>query len=145
MRPDLLAFAAACAFFGAAIYVNLVEQPARLVLDIRASVREWMSSNRRGFILMAILALVSALSGYANFLGTGDVRWLIGATIILASLPYAFFVITPVNVLLYAGRQDSSVSAIRSLIRDWGVLEWGQTAIGLAACCSFGWALMPPA
>src|SRR3984893_16233089 len=52
MRPDLFAFATACAFFGASLFVNIVEQPARLALDARSIVREWMPSNRRGFLLL---------------------------------------------------------------------------------------------
>ena len=59
MRPDLFAFATACAFFGAALYVNVVEQPARLALDARSMVREWTPSNRRGFVMLAVLAIIS--------------------------------------------------------------------------------------
>src|SRR5258708_1981656 len=106
MRPDLLAFAAACAFLGAALYVNIVEQPARLVLDARSVIREWTSSNRRGFVMLAMLALVSSLSGYAQYVRTGDVRWLIGGTIIPASLPYAYFLITPRNIFLFGVRPN---------------------------------------
>jgi hypothetical protein len=40
MRPGLFAFAAASAFLGAALYINMVEQPARLKLDARSIVRE---------------------------------------------------------------------------------------------------------
>jgi MFS family permease len=43
MQPGLFALAAASAFFGAALYVNFVEQPARLRLDPRSMVREWVS------------------------------------------------------------------------------------------------------
>ena len=43
MRPDLFAFATACAFFRCrALHVNIVEQPARLALDARSIVRESM-------------------------------------------------------------------------------------------------------
>ncbi|MEA2998090.1 MAG: hypothetical protein QOG74_3639 [Alphaproteobacteria bacterium] len=145
MRPDLLAFAAACAFLGAALYVNIVEQPARLALDARSVIREWTSSNRRGFVMLAMLAVISSLSGYAQYVRTGDVRWLIGGTIILASLPYAYFVMTPVNILLYGVRRNAPASAIRELMRDWGLLEWGHTAIGLAAACMFAWPFVLPA
>ncbi len=145
MPSQLLAFAAACAFVGAALYVNLVEQPARLALDPNAILREWLPSYRRGSILMAILAIISALSGYAHYLGTGDVRWLIGGTIMLASLAYSYFGMTSLNILLYVTRREAPASAIRELIREWGLLEWGQTVIGVAACCSFGWAFLAPA
>src|SRR5712672_1488152 len=139
MRPDLLAFAAAFAFLGAALYVNIVEQPARLALDARSVIREWTSSNRRGFVMLAMLAVISSLSGYAQYVRTGDVRWLIGGTIILASWPYAYFVMTPVNILLYVVRRNAPASTIRELMRDWGVLEWGHTAIGLVAACMLAW------
>ena len=115
MHPNLFAFAAACAFFGAALYVDIVEQPARLILDARSMIREWTPSNRRGFFMLAMLAIISAISGYVDFLRTDDVRSLIGGTIILASWPHAYFVMTPVNILLYdvprnvpAGRSGSS-------------------------------------
>lgn len=144
MPLDLCAFAAACAFVGAALYVNVVEQPARLALDARAIIREWMPSNRRGFVMLAVLAIVSAFSGYADYIRTGDARWLIGATIILSSWPYAYFVMTPVNILLYRASRNAPATAIRELIRDWGLLECGQTAIGLGAACMFAWPIVLP-
>jgi hypothetical protein len=50
-----------------------------------------------------------------------------------------------VNIWLYVLPPSAARSAVRELMRDWGLLEWGQTAIGLAACCLFAWALMVPA
>jgi hypothetical protein len=145
MRPGLLALAVASAFLGAALYITVVEQPARLRLGARSMVREWALSNRRGFILLSSLAIISAILAYVDFARTGDVRWIIGGTVILASWPYAYFVVVPVNIWLCAIPADAARSATRELMRDWGLLEWGQTAIGFGACCVFAWALALPA
>jgi Domain of unknown function (DUF1772) len=141
LRPGLFAFAAASAFLGAALYINVVEQPARLRLDSSSSVREWTPSNRRGFMMLAVLAVVSALLAYMDFARGGDVRWTIGGVLILASWPYAYFVMAPVNIWLYTIPPRASASTIRELMREWGLLEWGQTAIGLLAWCVFDWSL----
>ena len=141
MRPGLFAFAAASAFFGAALYINIVEQPARLALDASSMVREWIPSNRRGFVMLSSFAIISAILAYVDYARTGDLRWTIGGLVIIASWPYAYFVMIPANIWLYAIPPDASPSATRELMRDWGLLEWGQTAIGLGACCVFGWAL----
>jgi anthrone oxygenase-like protein len=144
MRPGLYAFAVAASFVGAAIYVGVVEQPARLTLGTRAMIKEWAPSNRRGTLQLSILAVVSAILATIQFRADGDVRWIIGGVTILATWPYAYFVMMPVNVWLCAIPPGRAVSAARKLMRDWGLLEWGHALIGLAAACVFAWALETP-
>jgi Domain of unknown function (DUF1772) len=144
MSPGLYAFAAAAAFLGATTYIGLVEQPARLALGTVAMFKEWARSNRRATLMLSVLAVVSAILAYIQFRTNGDVRWLIGGATILASWPYAYFVMVPVNVWLCVIPPERAVSPVRRLMRDWGLLEWGHALIGLAAVCVFAWALELP-
>jgi hypothetical protein len=144
MGFGLYAFAVASAFLGATIYICLVEQPARLRLSSRAMIKEWALSNRRGTLTLSVFAVVSAILAYIQFRINGDVRYLIGGTTILASWPYAYFAMVPVNVWLCALPLGRPVSPMRKLMRDWGLLEWGHALIGLVACCVFAWALELP-
>ena len=148
MRPDLHAFAAAASFLGATIYVALVEQPARLRLGSPAMIQEWRLSNRRGTLLLSVLAVVSASLAYIQFRNNGDVRWIIGGLTILASWSYAYFVMVPVNVWLANVPSERTLSPVRRLtrewMRDWGLLEWGHVLLGLGATGKFAWALVQP-
>jgi Domain of unknown function (DUF1772) len=143
MRPGLYAFAAASGFLGVTTYIGLVEQPARLALGTRAMFKEWTRSNRRGTLMLSVLAVVSAILAYIQFRTNGDVRWIIGGITMLASWPYAYFVMVPVNVWLCA-IPPARVSPLRKLMRDWGLLEWGDALMGFAAVCAFAWALEWP-
>jgi hypothetical protein len=145
MWLGLYAFAVAAAFLGATIYIGLVEQPARLGLNGRAMIQEWKLSNHRGTLVLSGFAVLSAAIALVQFRQSGDVRWIIGGTTILASWPYAYFVMVPVNVWLFAVQLGKPVSPVRSLMRDWGLLEWGHVLIGFSACSVFAWALeLPP-
>jgi hypothetical protein len=140
MSPGSLALAFAAAFSGAALYVNLVEQPARLTLDDEALREEWTPSDRRGVALLAALALLSAALGLLAYFESEDVRWAIGALLIILSWPYTFFAMAPLNnQILTLARSD--IGAIRALVRQWGLLEYGQTALGVVASAVFLWAL----
>jgi hypothetical protein len=141
MLIGLLALAVACIFVGASLYVNFVEQPSRLALDDGAMVAEWAPSDRRGFVMQASLALLCAILAVISYRQANDVRWLIGAIIILASWPYTFFVVVPLNNRLLALSKDKTESNARELIRGWGLLEWGHTLLGLWAAATFLWAL----
>jgi hypothetical protein len=133
-----LAFAAALA--GAGLYVNGVEQPARLALDDAAMLKEWGPSDRRGVALMAALALLSAVCGLSEWFATNDVRFAVGAVIAAASWPYTLFVMGPLNnQILTLAPKD--LGAARALVWQWGLLEYGQTVIALAAAATFLWAL----
>jgi hypothetical protein len=52
MRAGLFAFSLASLFPCAAVYIKVVEQPARLAL-CRSMVREWLRSNRRAFVMLS--------------------------------------------------------------------------------------------
>ena len=140
MISQAFALVFAAAFVGAAFYVNWVEQPARLALDEEALLKEWAPSDSRGMGLLAALAVVAAISGFVSYFESQDVRWAIGALIIIASWPYTYFVMEPLNnqILSLRGRD---VAAARALVRQWGVVESGLTAIGVVAVIIFLWAL----
>jgi Domain of unknown function (DUF1772) len=134
-----LALAFAAAFTGASFYVNWVEQPARLRLEEEALLSEWGPSDSRGVSLLAVVALVSAIAGFVAYFETQDVRWAFGALVIIASWLYAFFVMSPLDNQIRSLR-GGEVAAARALVRQWGIVESGLTAIGAVAVLIFLWA-----
>jgi hypothetical protein len=59
-----LALIFAAVFVGAAVFVNVAEQPARLALDDRAMLLEWQRSYSRAAPMQGGLAMLSALLGF---------------------------------------------------------------------------------
>jgi hypothetical protein len=135
-----LALAAAGGFVGASLYVNYVEQPARMALDDEALAKEWEPSDHRGFVVLAGLALASALFGFIAFRELDDLRWLIGAILAMASWPYTYFAIVPLNNRILALIDGEGTHEAREVIKLWGRLELGQTALGLLAVAAYLWA-----
>jgi hypothetical protein len=127
----------AAVFAGAAIYVNVAEQPARLALDDRALLAEWKPSYARGFAMQASLALASALAGFIAFWLTRDWRWMLGALLIFANWPYTLLVILPVNKRIEATAPDEANAETRALILRWGTLHAGRSLLGIAATLAY--------
>jgi len=142
MLPGQLALIVAALFSGAALYVNVAEQPARLSLDDRALLAQWKPAYKRGFAMQAPLAAVGFLLGALAWWQTGNARWLLGAALLVANWPYTLVGIMPTNRKLTAIDAATAGPDSRALIERWAGLHAVRTALGLAATLVFLWASM---
>jgi uncharacterized membrane protein len=120
-------------FAGAALYINLVEHPARMGCDTKTAATVWAPSYKRATMMQAPLAILSFVAGTSVWLLGGGVMWLIGAVLIGLVVPFTFIVIMPTNHQLLVPGRDLASSGTRALLKKWGKLHAVRTTLSLAA------------
>lgn len=131
-------------FAGAAVYVSLVEHPARMSCSTAIAATVWAPSYKRATLMQAPLAILGALSGALTWwLGSG-VAWLAAAILIFLVVPFTLSVIMTTNQqLLDPGRELESAET-RALLIQWGQLHAVRTVLGIAASVLMLWQLVKP-
>ena len=129
------------AFAGAAIYINFAEHPARLGLDDKNLLKQWKPSYAAGYTMQASLVAVSVALGLTAAWSSWDWRWLIGAALMFANVPYTLMGIMPTNHMLNAIDDADAGPASRAMLLTWGRLHAVRTALGLTGTLAYLWAL----
>jgi hypothetical protein len=128
-----LATLATALFTGAAAYVTLVEQPARMTCPMEVAIAEWRPSYARATIMQASLAVAGTLMGIAAGMAGEGMVWIVAGFVLSAVVPFTLIVMWPTNKRLEDPGLDPTSTAARNLLARWGQLHAVRTAISLAA------------
>ena len=120
-------------FAGAAVYINLVEHPARMGCDTKTAATVWAPSYKRATVMQASLAVVSFLAGALAWLLGGGILWLVGAVLIGLVVPFTFIAVMPTNHQLLAPGRDLASVETRALLEEWSRLHAVRSALSLVA------------
>jgi Domain of unknown function (DUF1772) len=138
---QILALLCAALFSGAALYISVVEHPARMHLETRIAAMQWAPSYKRATWMQAPLALVSLFGGAAAWLMGAGAGWLVAALLIGAVVPFTLVVIMPTNHALLAPARDPAAAETRILLERWGRLHAVRSVLGLLATGLYLWLL----
>jgi hypothetical protein len=120
----------ACGLFaGAAVYVSLVEHPARMECGVEIAAAEFPPSYRRGTIMQATLAAVGLVSSIAAWLAGATFWWLVGGVVLGAVIPFTLVVILPTNKQLLNPMLDRRSAQAGQLLARWGRLHAGRSVL----------------
>ena|SRR5215467_1603373 len=139
---QFLAVLATVLFAGAAIYVNLVEHPARMSCSTEIAATVWAPSYKRATIMQASLAIIGFLGGFGSWLLGAGSLWLVGALFIVAVVPVTLIIIFPTNNKLLAPGRDLGSPETRELLVKWGQLHAFRSVLSLVASCIYVWQLV---
>lgn len=142
MFLGIVATLAAGLFAGAAVYITLVEHPARVSCGLEVALREFRPSYRRAAVVQATLAVVGTVAALARFAGGGHAGWLVGGLVLVTVIPFTLVVIRPTNAQLLDASLDLKPVDAAALLTRWGRLHAVRSAASLAALIIF-LALLP--
>ena len=124
-------------FAGAAVYINLVEHPARMETGIRPALTEFAPSYKRATVTQVSLAAAGFLSALAAWRSRSDAGWLIGGGLLVASIPFTALVILPTNKKLLDPATAEDLALAEELLTRWGRLHAVRSVLSLASLLIF--------
>ncbi len=141
LQLSIAALIFATLFASAALYISLVEHPARLELADGPLLAQWQPSYKRALPIQSGLAVAGGAAGLIVGYLSADWRWFAGSILLLANWPFTLFVIMPVNKRLMAMRERDAGAESRAMLMQWGKLHNVRSVLGAATMLLFAWAL----
>jgi hypothetical protein len=136
MLFEIIATLSAGLFSGAAIYINLVEHPARLECGVELALRQFAPSYRRATVLQGALAATAFLAAIAAWYMGASLWWLVGGSVLGLVILFTLVVIFPTNKkLLDPALYNSSEAS--GLLARWARLHGVRSVLGLTAFLIF--------
>jgi hypothetical protein len=133
MFAEIVSFIFTGLFAGAALYVSLVEHPARMSNTLGVALAEFRPSYKRAAVMQVTLAVVGVAGAIgAYFLGRG-VSTLVAGIVLAIVIPFTLIVIMPVNRQLLDEARMAQTPDTQELLEKWGRLHNVRTIASVLA------------
>jgi Domain of unknown function (DUF1772) len=130
---EFIAVVACSLFAGAAIYISLVEHPARMECGVEIAATEFPPSYRRAAIMQACLAGLGLISSIIAWLAGATIWWLVAGAVLGSVIPFTLLVILPTNKQLLSHDLNRRSEQTGRLLTRWGKLHAVRSVVsGLA-------------
>src|SRR5215471_18275618 len=127
---ELVAVVACGLFTGAALYVSLVEHPARMACGVEIAATVFAPGYRRATALQATLAALGLLSSMVAWFSGATSWWLVAGILLSTVIPFTLIVILPTNRQLLSPTLDRRSAHASKLLSRWAALHAVRTLIG---------------
>ena len=128
---QFIAIMCSALFAGAALYVSIIEHPARMSAGISVALQEFRPSYRRGAVLQVSMAVIAFVSSFALSLLTSQWIWFLGGGMTGLMPPFTLIFIMPTNRILLDATSPLKESDARKLLDRWGRLHLIRTIAGM--------------
>jgi Anthrone oxygenase len=137
MAWEVVAVLASGLFAGAAVYINLVEHPARVQCGTELAVAEFGPSYHRATFLQVSLAITGLVAGTGAWISGSGLGWLFGGVALGAVIPFTLLVIFPTNKRILDPALDRRSQLAGELLNRWARLHAVRSVLGLGAFVLF--------
>jgi hypothetical protein len=120
---EFVAVLACSLFTGAAIYLSLVEHPARMECGVEIAATEFPPSYRRATALQVTLAALGVLCSIAAWFAGATFWWLIAGALLGSVIPFTLIVILPTNKQLLNPALNKKSPEAGQLPARWGAMH----------------------
>ena len=131
MMIQIIAVISCGIFFGAALYISLVQHPALLIAGAAASSQFFPPMYTRAKSMQVACAILGSLSALLVWWQSASTLWLIGAILLLSVIPITLLILKPINDVLITAQSTPQQTEV--LLRQWGKRHWLRTAVSGAA------------
>jgi hypothetical protein len=128
---EVVALLSSGLFAGAALYITVVEHPARISQGTLIALQEFRPSYKRAAPLQASLAVICFLCSVVVWRLTGGWGWLAGGALVGAVVPFTLAFIMSTNRLLLDAASPPKEDAAVVLLAKWARLHAVRTCLSL--------------
>jgi len=136
---EWLATVSAAIFAGGALYISIVEHPARLNAGVTVALAHFRQMYRLAAPWQASAAALSLVCGVLAAILSAEWAWAIGGVMVGLAIPFTLLAMMPINRQLLdrvPPREDSA----RTLLMWWGQRHWVRSILGAIGLVILVWA-----